>query len=266
MWGCVEWVGSRVAALLGANAGGQKQRGERPLLSGAGARARPQLLKRYPKSASYCNFKDRSSPLIQAAGEEGAAPGRGGLWRGGGTGRGRIDAARLPTGAPLTPGRESAVPPLQLPACTAPASLSSATPLTDVFVAGRPGAPPAPTRTRTTAARGHFELVQLVLETAVMTEGPEKAKKHCVDHANSKRQTALMVSCKHGCASWGWRPKRLGPAWHASGPLGVRRPRHAHLRARRPATAQLSFLPSGLDCPGTRTASSTWSQTAPTRC
>lgn len=49
------------------------------------------------------------------------------------------------------------------------------------------------------AARGHFELVQLILETAVMTEGPERAKRNCIDHANSKRQTALMVACKHGC-------------------------------------------------------------------
>lgn len=50
-------------------------------------------------------------------------------------------------------------------------------------------------------ARGHFELVQLILETAVMTEGPERAKKNCIDHANSKRQTALMVACKHGCVT-----------------------------------------------------------------
>ncbi|EFJ40620.1 hypothetical protein VOLCADRAFT_108077 [Volvox carteri f. nagariensis] len=75
-----------------------------------------ELLSKHPKAASYYNFKDRSSPLLQAA------------------------------------------------------------------------------------ARGHFELVQLILETAVMTEGPERAKKNCIDHANSKRQTALMVACKHG---WG---------------------------------------------------------------
>ncbi|GLC42508.1 hypothetical protein PLESTB_001105600 [Pleodorina starrii] len=73
-----------------------------------------ELLAKHPKAASYYNFKDRSSPLLQAA------------------------------------------------------------------------------------ARGHFELVQLILETAVMTEGPERAKKNCIDHANSKRQTALMVACKHG--------------------------------------------------------------------
>ncbi|PNH07652.1 putative E3 ubiquitin-protein ligase [Tetrabaena socialis] len=73
-----------------------------------------ELLAKHPKAASYYNFKDRSSPLLQAG------------------------------------------------------------------------------------ARGHFELVQLILETAVMTEGPERAKKNCIDHANSKRQTALMVACKHG--------------------------------------------------------------------
>ncbi|KAG1666453.1 hypothetical protein FOA52_015123 [Chlamydomonas sp. UWO 241] len=48
------------------------------------------------------------------------------------------------------------------------------------------------------AARGHFELLQLVLEAAVMIEGPEKAKRYAIDHANSKKQTALMVACKHG--------------------------------------------------------------------
>lgn len=48
------------------------------------------------------------------------------------------------------------------------------------------------------AARGHFELLQLILETAVMCEGPDKAKRHCIDHTNSKRQTPLIVSCKHG--------------------------------------------------------------------
>ncbi len=48
------------------------------------------------------------------------------------------------------------------------------------------------------SARGHFEVVQLVLEAAVMSDGPEKAKRHCIDHCNAKRQTALMVACKHG--------------------------------------------------------------------
>lgn len=48
------------------------------------------------------------------------------------------------------------------------------------------------------AARGHFDLVQSIVETAVAYEGPEKAKAHCIDHTNAKRQTALMVACKHG--------------------------------------------------------------------
>eukprot|EP00798_Chlamydomonas_sp_ICE-L_P015775 gene15775-21898_t len=50
------------------------------------------------------------------------------------------------------------------------------------------------------AARGHFELLQLILETAVMVDGPERAKKDCIDHSNQKKQTALMVACKHGHA------------------------------------------------------------------
>lgn len=47
-------------------------------------------------------------------------------------------------------------------------------------------------------ARGHFELVQMVLEAAVMSEGPERAKRLCVDHVNAKRQSALMAACKMG--------------------------------------------------------------------
>ncbi|KAG2500768.1 hypothetical protein HYH03_001530 [Edaphochlamys debaryana] len=97
----VQGCGSKGAVLLVAAANGDLVTAQ-------------ELLAKYPKAASYYNFKDRSSPLLQAA------------------------------------------------------------------------------------ARGHFELVQLVLETAVMTEGPERAKKNCIDHANSKRQTALMVACKHG--------------------------------------------------------------------
>eukprot|EP00955_Chlamydomonas_euryale_P033940 349655-Chlamydomonas_euryale.AAC.8 len=33
-----------------------------------------------------------------------------------------------------------------------------------------------------------------------MSEGVEKAKAVCIDHCNSKKQTALMVACKHGRA------------------------------------------------------------------
>ncbi|GAX81490.1 hypothetical protein CEUSTIGMA_g8919.t1 [Chlamydomonas eustigma] len=73
-----------------------------------------EVLKKYPKAALYHNFKDRTSPLIQAS------------------------------------------------------------------------------------ARGHFDLVQLILETAVMTDGPEKARRNCIDHTNAKHQTALIVACKHG--------------------------------------------------------------------
>lgn len=31
-----------------------------------------------------------------------------------------------------------------------------------------------------------------------MSEGPERAKRFCIDHPNAKKQTALMVACKHG--------------------------------------------------------------------
>lgn len=49
------------------------------------------------------------------------------------------------------------------------------------------------------AAKGYLELVQLILESAVAHEGPARAKHLCLDHVNAKRQSALMVSCKHGC-------------------------------------------------------------------
>lgn len=55
--------------------------------------------------------------------------------------------------------------------------------------------PPSPSPT---AARGHSELVQMLVEAAVMCDGVEKAKRNCIDHTNNKRQTALIVACKHG--------------------------------------------------------------------
>ncbi|MEW5305082.1 MAG: hypothetical protein WDW36_007646 [Sanguina aurantia] len=48
------------------------------------------------------------------------------------------------------------------------------------------------------SARGHSELVQMLVEAAVMCDGVEKAKRNCIDHTNNKRQTALIVACKHG--------------------------------------------------------------------
>ena len=118
------------------------------------------------------------------------------------------------------------------------------------------------------AARGHFELVQLILETAVMTEGPERAKRNCIDHANAKRQTALMVACKHGWVERagytmllhmymtrtplgddeGRSPKRLLSAFTACPSVG----RSTH------CTAPLAHA-------GTQTLSNTWSPTARTR-
>lgn len=41
--------------------------------------------------------------------------------------------------------------------------------------------------------------MQIIVETAVMVEGVDKAKRLCIDHTNAKKQSALMVACKHGC-------------------------------------------------------------------
>lgn len=92
-----------------------------------------QILKKHPKAACYHNFKDRTSPLIQASG------------------------------------------------------ISLGTPSTSLHSTRSP-----------LAARGHIELVAAILECAVMSEGPEKAKRACIDHCNAKHQTALVVACKHG--------------------------------------------------------------------
>lgn len=51
------------------------------------------------------------------------------------------------------------------------------------------------------AGRGWLSIVQIIVETAVMVEGVDKAKRLCIDHTNAKKQSALMVACKHGCVS-----------------------------------------------------------------
>jgi hypothetical protein len=46
--------------------------------------------------------------------------------------------------------------------------------------------------------RGHHRLVQLILETAVTHEGPERAKAVCINHANRKGHSALILACMNG--------------------------------------------------------------------
>jgi hypothetical protein len=48
------------------------------------------------------------------------------------------------------------------------------------------------------AGRGHFRLVQQILETAVMLEGPDKAKRLCINACNTRGQTALSMACMNG--------------------------------------------------------------------
>lgn len=104
-----------------------------------------QLLKKHPRASLYVNFKDRSSPLIQAAGESLVAGSWGLDW-----------VVAVATMKPQV------------------SHIAS-------------------------AARGHYELLQAVLEAAVLVDGIDKAKRLCIDHRNAKKQTALMVACKHGC-------------------------------------------------------------------
>lgn len=48
------------------------------------------------------------------------------------------------------------------------------------------------------AGRGHYRLVQLILETAVAHDGPEKAKKNCINHTSLRGQSALLLACMNG--------------------------------------------------------------------
>lgn len=118
-----------------------------------------QILRNHPRAALYYNFKDLSSPLIQASG----VCVIGVLWLAGRLSE--TQTARVPVNECLSCCHHTPTPHHKSPPRT---------------------------------ARGHFELVQMLLEAAVMSEGVERANRHCIDHVNVKRQTALMVACKHG--------------------------------------------------------------------
>lgn len=48
------------------------------------------------------------------------------------------------------------------------------------------------------AARGHDRLVQAIIEAAVLSQGLTRAKQKCINHANNKGHSALMLACMHG--------------------------------------------------------------------
>jgi hypothetical protein len=48
------------------------------------------------------------------------------------------------------------------------------------------------------AGRGQHRMVQQILETAVALEGPEKAKRVCINAVNTRGQTALSMACMNG--------------------------------------------------------------------
>ena len=65
---------------------------------------------------------------------------------------------------------------------------------------GPPAAPlthPLPPSSRPTG-RGHYRLVQMILEAAVVREGPDRAKQRCINHANKRGQSALILACVNG--------------------------------------------------------------------
>jgi hypothetical protein len=41
-------------------------------------------------------------------------------------------------------------------------------------------------------------MVQAILEAAVLSQGLTRAKKRCINHSNSKGQSALMLACMSG--------------------------------------------------------------------
>jgi hypothetical protein len=46
--------------------------------------------------------------------------------------------------------------------------------------------------------KGHARMVQAILEAAVLSQGLTRAKKRCINHSNSKGQSALMLACISG--------------------------------------------------------------------
>ncbi|KAF6266367.1 ankyrin repeat-containing domain protein [Scenedesmus sp. NREL 46B-D3] len=48
------------------------------------------------------------------------------------------------------------------------------------------------------AGRGHYRLVQAIVEAAVIAHGPAKAKQRCINHTNHKGHSALILACMHG--------------------------------------------------------------------
>ena len=95
-----------------------------------------------------------------------------------------------------------------------------------------------------------------------MTDGPEKAKKLCIDYTNGKRQTALIVACKHGWVRHGSSLKKAAhAAWHfrTESPCNTLDPHATHVYM-----AKFCSCLTSTPCPtGTLTVLSIWSLMAP---
>ncbi|WIA35703.1 hypothetical protein OEZ86_004106 [Tetradesmus obliquus] len=50
------------------------------------------------------------------------------------------------------------------------------------------------------AGRGHYRLVQAIVEAAVIAQGAAKAKQRCINHTNNKGHSALILACMNGHA------------------------------------------------------------------
>jgi hypothetical protein len=48
------------------------------------------------------------------------------------------------------------------------------------------------------AGRGHYRLVQAIVEAAVIAHGPARAKQRCINHTNHKGHSALTLACMNG--------------------------------------------------------------------
>jgi hypothetical protein len=46
--------------------------------------------------------------------------------------------------------------------------------------------------------RGHYRLVQAIVEAAVIAHGPARAKQRCINHTNHKGHSALTLACMNG--------------------------------------------------------------------
>lgn len=163
------------------------------------------ILQEHPGASCYATCIDRNSPLLLAAG--GRAPdSTGGLWELGAAVQQQLrrvvafcSVCALPSLADNNNNSSTAccVCMLHKSALQTHASTSRPRPKCQAGCGCFPGFLTSTCLCRC-AGRGHARMVQAILEAAVISQGLTRAKKRCINHSNSKGQSALMLACIHG--------------------------------------------------------------------